>query len=155
MDVSKYDLDGVWLTIEVRSERELEPFKFLVQPIVETGVKAAAKSPDEVTSLCIGAVVDWDLMNGPDPLPCNEETKRLYLTKFANYSVKTVNGVSPDAKQEELVASLTAKYEAETVLGLKANLAVKLAVERGKLNPQNLAGAISSFASRPDNFLKN
>jgi hypothetical protein len=95
MDVSKYSLDGEWISVVVNSTRELEPFEFKVQPIVEAGFKAASKSPDELTSLAIESVIGWNLADGTDPLPCDEQTKRRYLTKFAAYMVKTVNGKEP------------------------------------------------------------
>jgi hypothetical protein len=94
MDVMKYS-DGEWLDIAVQSDREMEPFRFKVQPIGELAVMAASKHADGITSLCIDAVVDWNLTSGADPLPCDEKSKRLYLTRFGMYSVKSVNGVEP------------------------------------------------------------
>lgn len=94
MDVTKY-VDGEWLDIAVVSDREMDSFRFKVQPIGELAVMAASKHADGITSLCIDAVVDWNLTSGDDPLPCDEKTKRLYLTRFGMYSVKTVNGVEP------------------------------------------------------------
>lgn len=97
MDVTKY-VDGEWLDIVVVSEREMEPFRFKVQPIGELAVMAASKHADGITSLCIDAVVDWNLTSGPDPLPCDEKNKRLYLTRFSMYEVKTINGKEPQDK---------------------------------------------------------
>jgi hypothetical protein len=94
MDVAKYS-DGEWLTIVVTSDKELDPFRFKVQPIGELAAMAAAKHADSVTSMCIDAVVDWNLTSGDEPLPCDEKTKRLYLSRFAIYEVKSVNGVEP------------------------------------------------------------
>jgi len=95
MDVSKYALDGEWIEIEVVSDRMVELFRFKVQPIGSTGFMAASKSPDEVTTLCVEAVIDWNLTTGEEPLPCNAENKRFYLSRFATYMVKTMNGKPP------------------------------------------------------------
>lgn len=96
MDVSKYALDGEWITIAVDSDRELEPFEFKVQPIAEAGAVVASKSPDRLTTLACEAVIGWNLTIGTDPIPCDEKEKRRYLTRFATYLVKTVNGKEPE-----------------------------------------------------------
>jgi hypothetical protein len=95
VDVSKYALDGEWIEVEVVSDRAVEPFRFKVQPIGSTGFMAASKSPDEVTTLCVEAVIEWNLTTGEEPLPCDEKNKRYYLSRFATYMVKAMNGKPP------------------------------------------------------------
>jgi len=110
MDVSKYSLDGEWIKLEVKSDRELEPFEFKVQPIVEAGFGVASKSPDQLTTLCVEAVIGWNLTVGTDPLPCDETTKRRYLSKFATYMVKSVNGKEP--KELTILAGAIVEFAA-------------------------------------------
>jgi hypothetical protein len=105
MDISKYNLDGEWLEIEVESEREIEPFRFKVQPIGSAAFMAASKSADEITALCAEAVIDWNLTIGPDPLPCTSGEKEKYLGRFATYLVKTVNG-KPPAETVNIAAAI-------------------------------------------------
>ena len=118
MDVSKYQLDGEWIELTVESEREVEPFKFKVQPIMEADYMAASKSPDGVTALFMECVIGWNLTIGTDPLPCDDVNKRRYLPRFATYMVRRVGDNAPEDKM-------------------------------------NLASAVVTFASKPDNFLKN
>lgn len=96
MDVSKFDFesDGEWVAIEVVSDVVLEPFRFKVQPLLEASIVMASKSPDVVTRSFIEAVVDWDFVDGTGPLPCTAENKTKYLTRFATYIVKSMNGVA-------------------------------------------------------------
>jgi len=105
MDVSKYALDGEWISIVVDSERELEPFEFKVQPIVEAGFGTASKSPDQLTTLACEAVIGWNLTIGTDPIACTDAEKRRYLSRFATYSVKAVNGKAVDGPTN-LVAAI-------------------------------------------------
>jgi len=97
MDVSKYDFesDGVWVEIEVDSERELEHFRFKVQPLQESAITAEVTNPNAVTSMFIKSVIAWDLTIGETPIPCDEENKKKYLSRFATYAVRTLNGEAP------------------------------------------------------------
>lgn len=109
MDIAKYavETDGAWLTVEVESARILEPFRFKVQPLLETNFVTASKSPDVTTRSFIEAVVGWDLTQGEgnEALPCTTENKEKYLPRFAMYLVKSLNGASP-AQKTNLAAAV-------------------------------------------------
>ena len=129
MDVSKFDFDGTWVEIEVRSDKVLEPFRFKVQPIGFTESMAAfnGKVLDTMLRLFVSAVVGWDLVVGGKELPCDEETKKTYLSRFGTYMVKSVNGVS----------------------------LAKVVDDKEVWQHKSLAEAVIEFCGQPDNFLKN
>ncbi len=154
MDVSKYDFDGEWVEIVVESEKVTEPFRFKVQPVGELAAMSVSDRQDKITAMFIQAVVGWELTDGDKPLPCDEKAKQLYLPRFAMYLVKTVNGRSPNEEQEEVVAKAIAKADAETDQAAKFRAELVVATERARLQRPNMAGAVVSFAGKPDNFLK-
>lgn len=129
MDVSKFDFDGTWVEIAVRSDKVLEPFRFKVQPIGFTESMAAfsGKVLDTMLKLFISAVVGWDLAADGTALPCDEETKKKYLSRFGTYMVKSVNG-----------AALS-----------------KVVDDKEVWEDKSLAAAVIEFCGQPDNFLKN
>ncbi len=129
MDIGKFDFDGTWVEIAVRSEKALEPFRFKVQPLgfAESAAAFGGKALDTMLKLFISAVVGWDLVADGKELPCDEATKARYLSRFGTYMVKSVNGVS-------LMKVVDGKEVWEN---------------------QSLAGAVIEFCGQPDNFLKN
>lgn len=109
MNVSKYGFeDGKWIEIVVDSAKELEPFRFKVQPVGEAALAASFKRSDVITTIFIEAVVDWDLLDGATKLPCTAEAKQKYLPIFACYKVRSVDGV--EEKEEANLALVVARF---------------------------------------------
>lgn len=106
MDLNKYEfVDGEWISIEVKSDRILEPFRFKVQPITESMFRGQSKSPEGPLELAMAMVVDWEFALGEEPLPCTMENKQKYLPRFGSYLVKSVNG-EPAVRDMTLAAAI-------------------------------------------------
>ena len=105
MDISKYAADGEWIEIEVESDRELEPFRFFVQPISVSEALAGIGTIERIVPFCVAAVLDWNFTIGADPLPCTPENKEKYLNRFGLYSVRKINGATP-AEKSNLAAAV-------------------------------------------------
>ncbi len=92
MDVSKFQLEGEWLEVEVKSKNVIGPLRFKVKPLssdeqidlAEAGkgnIKDFLKQINEL-------VLDWDLEDEKEKLICDDENKKKYLPYLIGMRVK-------------------------------------------------------------------
>lgn len=83
MDVSKFQIKGEWLEIEVASKKIIGPLKFLVKPLSsEDQIDMASigrENAKEFLTKIQDLVLDWNLTNNGESLICDDENKKSYL----------------------------------------------------------------------------
>ena len=83
MDVSKFQIKGEWLELEIKSKKVEGPMKFLVKPLssdeqmdmAEVGREDRKAFLNKIQDL----VLDWDLTKNGEKLECDAESKSVYL----------------------------------------------------------------------------
>jgi len=136
MDVSKFQMKGEWLELEVESKKLVGPLKFLVKPLssdeqldmAEIGRESSKKFLTKVQDL----VMDWDLTKNGEKLECNEENKESFLPYLIPMSLK---------KEEEEEKEVTADEDLDK--------------PKVKKIPGTVGLAILGFAQDFANFIKN
>lgn len=133
MDVSKFQMEGEWLDLEVKSEKKDKSLRLRIKPLSAKDqsdlADAASKDVREFFSSISKVIIDWDLTQNGEKLPCNDEEKEKYLPFLIGMEIK-----EPEKKDEEL-------DEDE---------------EEEKEKFPNLIGfEILKFAQNFDNFIKN
>lgn len=92
MDVSKFQVDGAWLELELESDKIIGPLKLKIKPLsaaeqIEYG-RIAAENRDEYLKKIYDLVLEWNLTNNGQPVPCDEKNRELYLKYLVPLSLK-------------------------------------------------------------------
>ncbi len=99
MDVSKFQLEGEWLELEVESKNVDGPLRFKIKPLSsdeqidlaeagEGNIKDFLKQVNEL-------VLDWDLEDGKEKLICDDENKEKYLPYLIGMKIKPEEDETP------------------------------------------------------------
>lgn len=100
MDISKFQLGGEWLTLNIEGGKSL---KVMVKPLSDKeqfDLASVAKKEDlnlmldKVKTL----ILDWDLTEGKESLKCNKLNKEKYLPYLINMSLAKEE---KDGKEED------------------------------------------------------
>lgn len=136
MDVSKFQIKGEWLELEVESKKIEGPLKFLVKPL---------SSDDQLDMADIGRedkkgflnkiqdlVIDWNLTQNGAHLECSDENKKSFLPYLIPMNLK---------KEKEEEKEIIADED----------------LDKSKLEkiPDTVGLAILGFAQDFGNFIKN
>ena len=165
MDISKFQLGGEWLKLNIEGRKSL---KVMVRPLSDKDqLEMAGTAKKEDMTLFLdeikGLVLGWDLTEGKEPLECNEVNKKKYLPYLINMTLELTkeealaNEEIKDKRNElnsqiEKVKSETTDAELLKVLigELKKKL-IGLKEEDGK----TVGLSILEFAQNFNNFIKN
>jgi len=83
MDVSKFQIKGEWLELEVESKKLIGPLKFMVKPLTSDDQLDMAEISREdkkgFLNKILDLVLDWDLTKNGEPLLCDDENKKAYM----------------------------------------------------------------------------
>lgn len=142
MDVSKFQVEGEWLELELDSEKVKGPLKFLIKPLssidqLEYG-EAARDDRDKYFKKLYDLVLDWNLNKNGTKLDCTPENRELYLKYL----------LPVDLKKEEEEESPREVFADEDIEKNKDNKKA----EKRKLT---VGLAIFNFAKDFRNFIKN
>lgn len=85
MDVSKLNVEGEWLDLEVE-DKDFGALKVLVVPRQYSGVIKMAMNNDMVEFVA-NLVVGWNLKNGKKEIECSYENKMKYLSVLAGWKI--------------------------------------------------------------------
>lgn len=137
MDVSKFQIKGEWLELEVKSKKLVGPLKFLIKPLssdeqldmADLGREERKKFLAKIQDL----VLDWDLTKNGEKLECNDENKKSYLPYLIPMTLKE--------KKEEEEKEITADMDLDK--------------PKPKKIPGTVGLAILGFAQDFTNFIKN
>ncbi len=92
MDVSKFQLEGEWLELEVESKNVVGPLKFKIKPLSsDEQIDLAEAGEGDIKDFLKqvnGLVLDWDLEDGKEKLICNDENKKKYLPYLIGMKIK-------------------------------------------------------------------
>ena len=92
MDVSKFQIKGEWLELEVASKKIIGPLKFLVKPLSSDEQMEMAdvgrENRKEFLTKIQDLVLGWNLTKGGEPLECSDENKRSFLPYLIPMSLK-------------------------------------------------------------------
>ena len=136
MDVSKFQIKGEWLELEVKSKKLIGSLKFLIKPLssseqldmADIGRESRTEFLDKIQDL----VMDWDLTKDGEKLVCDEENKKSFLPYLIPMTLK---------EEEEKEKEITADED--------------LNESKAKKIPGTVGLAILGFAQDFTNFIKN
>jgi len=104
MDVSKFEITGEWLAVEIDSAKDIGELRFKVKPLSSTDqIMIAEQSegdPKKFLKKVEGLVVDWDLEKDGQPLPCTEENKAFYMPYLIGMKIKKQSDEEEEKKEE-------------------------------------------------------
>ncbi|MCK4759029.1 MAG: hypothetical protein KAT69_03225 [Candidatus Aminicenantes bacterium] len=137
MDVSKFQIKGEWLELEVKSKKLIGSLKFLVKPLssseqldmADIGRESRTEFLDKIQDL----VIDWNLTKNEQKLECNDENKKSFLPYLIPMTLKE------EEKEEE--KEITADEDLDK--------------PKPKKIPGTVGLAILGFAQDFTNFIKN
>jgi len=136
MDVSKFQMSGEWLELEVESKKIVGPLKFLIKPLSSDEQLSMAdlgrEDNKEFLTRIQDLVLDWDLTKNGEKLACDEENKKSYLPYLFPMTLK---------KEKEEEKELTADIDLDE--------------PKPKKIPGTVGLAILGFAQDFTNFIKN
>ena len=144
MDVSKFQIKGEWLELEVESKKVIGLLKFLVKPqtsddqldMAEIGREDKKGFLNKILDLVLG----WNLTKDGDPLPCDAENKQAYLPYLIPMNLK---------KEKE-----KKKEEPKEILA-DEDLDKKPQPKRARFVQDTVGLRILGFAQDFTNFIKN
>lgn len=143
MDVSKFQINGEWLELEVESKKVVGPLKFLIKPLSSDDQLDMADigrdDQKKFLNTVIDLVLDWDLTRNGEKLPCEGEDKELYLKYLIPMNLK-------EEKKEEKEDDKPKEIMADEDLDKKP---------KPKKIPGTIGLAILGFAQDFGNFIKN
>lgn len=85
MDISKYNFEGEWVTIETENA-DFGKLEVLVVPV---GVDKTREIMDgNIFAIIDAVVIDWNLTSNGTKIECNTANKKKYLSKIAMWSAK-------------------------------------------------------------------
>ena len=103
MDVTKFQIKGEWLELDVESEKVEGPMKFLIKPLSSDGqldmAEVGRESHKDFLNKIQDLVIDWDLTNNGEKLECNDENKKLYLPYLIPMNLKAEKAEKEEGKE--------------------------------------------------------
>ena len=83
LDVSKFQLDGEWLELRIKSKEGEKTLRIKLKPLsTEDQLDMAEVGGKDIKEFFVNikdVVLDWDLKTGEEALPCTDENKKKYL----------------------------------------------------------------------------
>src|SRR4030042_2235499 len=83
LDVSKFQLDGEWLELRIKSKEGEKTLRIKLKPLsTEDQLDMAEVGGKDIKECFVNikdVVLDWDLKTGEEALPCTDENKKKYL----------------------------------------------------------------------------
>ena len=142
MDVSKFQVEGEWLEVNIDSEKIPDPVKFKIKPLssmdqLEYG-EAARDDRAKYLLKLYDLVLDWDLTNNGNKLDCTKANKELYMKYLLPLDLK-------DPEEEEGPKEILADEDKDK----------KEDEKPGKKIKNTVGLAIFNFAKDFTNFIKN
>lgn len=105
MDVSKFQLEGEWLEVEVKSKNVTGSLKFKIKPLSSDEqidlAEAGEGNIKDFLSKVNELVLDWNLEDGESKLVCDEKNKKKYLPYLIGMRVKLEKGDDSTIEDEE------------------------------------------------------
>lgn len=136
MDVTKFQIKGEWLEIEVESEKVEGPLKFLIKPLSSDAqmdmAEVGRESRKEFLTKIQDLVIDWDMTKNGEKLECSAENKKIYLPYLIPMNLKVKK-----EEEKEIMAD------------------EDLDKPKTKKIPDSVGLAILGFAQDFGNFIKN
>lgn len=144
MDVSKFQIKGEWLELEVESKKLIGPLKFMVKPLTSDDQLDMAEISREdkkgFLNKILDLVLDWDLTKNGEPLLCDDENKKAYMPYLIPMNLK---------KEKE-----KKKEEPKEILA-DEDLDIKPEPKRARFVQDTVGLRILGFAQDFTNFIKN
>jgi len=144
MDVSKFQIKGEWLELEVKSKKVIGPLKFLVKPLSSDDQLDMADVSREDKKGFLNKiqdlVLDWNLTKNGETLPCDAENKAAYLPYLIPMNLKEEEK-EEDEKPKEILAD--------------EDLDKKPEPKRARFVQDTVGLRILGFAQDFTNFIKN
>ncbi|MCK5127902.1 MAG: hypothetical protein KAR42_16715 [candidate division Zixibacteria bacterium] len=141
MDVSKFQIKGEWLELEVKSKKVIGPLKFLVKPLSSDDQLDMADigrdDKKQFLNTILDLVLDWNLTQNGQKLPCDAENKELYLKYLIPMNLK---------EKEEEKEKETKEIMADEDLDKP---------KPARIIPDTVGLSILGFAQDFSNFIKN
>lgn len=142
MDVSKFQIKGEWLELEVESKKVIGPLKFLVKPLSSDDQLDMADVSREDKKGFLNKiqdlVLDWDLTKNGEKLECNAESKSIYLPYLIPMNLK-------EEKEDEKEKGIMADEDLDE----------KPEPKRARFIQDTVGLRILGFAQDFTNFIKN
>ena len=142
MDVSKFQIKGEWLELEVESKKVIGPLKFLVKPLSSDDQLDMADIGREdkkgFLNKILDLILDWNLTQNGSPLECSDENKKSYLPYLIPMNLK---------KEKK-------KEEPEEIMA-DEDLDKKPEPKRARFIQDSVGLRILGFAQDFSNFIKN
>jgi len=156
MDVKKLQLGGEWLEIEAENEKiGLLRFKVLPSSIRDqfSYLKAFIGDHEKIIEEITKLVIEWNLEEDGEPLPCTDENKKIYIPHLIGVFIKKEEAEQKENKElDEIFSKLRGlKVLTEAEMGLLAIYVAKSSVDRRS----TVGNRIIEFASDIGNFVKN
>lgn len=85
MDVSKLNVEGEWLTLEVEN-KDFGTLKILVAPRQYSGLTKMVMNEDMI-QFVLSLVLDWNLKDGKKKIECTPENKMKYMSVLAGWKI--------------------------------------------------------------------
>jgi hypothetical protein len=105
MDVSKFQLEGEWLELEVESKNVTGSLEFKVKPLSsDEQIDLAEAGEGNIKDFLLKVnelVLDWNLEDGESKLVCDDENKKKYLPYLIGMRVKLEKGDDSTIEDEE------------------------------------------------------
>ena len=148
MDVSKFQIKGEWLELEVESKKVIGPLKFLIKPLSSDDQLDMADIGREDKKGFLNKIMDlvlgWNLTENGSPLECSDENKKSYLPYLIPMNLK-----EEKKKKEE-----TETEESKEILA-DEDLDEKPEPKRARFIQDTVGLRILGFAQDFTNFIKN
>ena len=145
MDVSKFQIKGEWLELEVASKKVIGPLKFLVKPLSSDDQLDMADISREDRKAFLNKiqdlVIDWDLTKDGEKLECSDENKKSYLPYLIPMNLKEEKKKKEDEGPKEILAD--------------EDLDKKPEAKRARFIQDTVGLRILGFAQDFTNFIKN
>jgi len=146
MDVSKFQINGEWLELEVESKKVIGPLKFLVKPLSSDDQLDMAEISREDKKGFLNKILDlvlgWNLTKNGEPLLCDDESKKAYMPYLIPMNLK-------EEKKEEKEKEKPKEILADEDLDKKPE------AKRARFIQDTVGLRILGFAQDFTNFIKN
>ncbi len=146
MDVSKFQIKGEWLELEVESKKVIGPLKFRIKPQTSDDQLDMAEIGREdkkgFLNKILDLVLDWNLTKDGESLPCDDENKKAYLPYLIPMNLKKEK---KEKKEEEQPKEIFADEDLDK----------KPQPKRARFIQDTVGLRILGFAQDFSNFIKN
>ena len=146
MDVSKFQINGEWLELEVESKKVIGPLKFLVKPLSSDDQLDMAEISREDKKGFLNKILDlvlgWNLTKNGEPLLCDDESKKAYMPYLIPMNLKEEK---EKKKKEEEPKEILADEDLDK----------KPEAKRARFIQDTVGLRILGFAQDFTNFIKN